>query len=924
MAEDGGGLVVGLSVSMARLEREMAKIVKLSEKSAKSMESSFVAANKGIEQSFERTSKVMERINRTTGVSKMGGIDVEVRGFAAALDALQAKYVPLTAAMERYRGKLVEINTALAIGDINQSQHAAATLAAKGALDAEIASIERANAALEQQYGIRSRIDKNLGISRPMEEMPSTAASSASVFAAEIDRLASKYDSAHAAQVAYNTGVEELTRAHQMGAISVDQMDAAMNRLNVEFQEASGANNLAREMDRLRMKFDPTYAATKRYEAELAELNRAHQMGAISTEQMFHATQRLATGYDRLNSGLQRPDEATRTLKGTGFAVANLSAQLNDIGVSLAAGQSPFQVMIQQGSQVSQIFQQTGGRFRDFTSLLMSSVAGIVNPFSIATFAIIGLGGYALQWAFNTEEASDRAREALDKHIGDVRRVTQAWGEVVPALKEYLKELEKAKEAADIKTTVQEAVKRTWEDAGKEVANVESLMMRANAAMQRFQQGGLDDDQLQAWRRLKDGIENHNASVMDAESMQRTMQVLFEKTGIPVTQKLAEAFGNLAATVSDAADETGRLRQEQQLLLDQEARRAAVREKFFDRVKGGVQVVPMTEDLDYRMKLGDPALEKPKKTRSPKKTPTDRYNDAFERRELDLVKMRAEIEVYRSLNPYVEDYGYQLEYARTRQELLAEAKKKDVELTPQQIAAIEMLAQGTANATVELAKLQEAQQRAKDAAENFRTTARELFSGFITDIRNGTSATEALGNALDRIADKIQNALLDQLFDSPAARQGFGNFFGNFLSGGGRGATVSPAAAAAVSMGQGGLYAQGGFTGPGGKYDAAGIVHRGEYVFDQEAVRRVGLRNLVRLHRGYADGGFVGGPTPAMNGGGLNVKIFNQRSEDSEAITQRGSDGSLEVLFRPLKKQIAAGKFNRALKAGESNRMQRR
>ncbi|MDM9170978.1 hypothetical protein QU830_27090, partial [Escherichia coli] len=53
-------------------------------------------------------------------------------------------------------------------------------------------------------------------------------------------------------------------------------------------------------------------------------------------------------------------------------------------------------------------------------------------------------------------------------------------------------------------------------------------------------------------------------------------------------------------------------------------------------------------------------------------------------------------------------------------------------------------------------------------------------------------------------------------------------------------------------------FATGGFTGTGGKYEPAGIVHRGEFVFTKEATSRIGVGNLYRLMRGYAEGGYVG------------------------------------------------------------------
>ena len=57
------------------------------------------------------------------------------------------------------------------------------------------------------------------------------------------------------------------------------------------------------------------------------------------------------------------------------------------------------------------------------------------------------------------------------------------------------------------------------------------------------------------------------------------------------------------------------------------------------------------------------------------------------------------------------------------------------------------------------------------------------------------------------------------------------------------------------------LYADGGYTGPGAKYDPAGIVHRGEFVFDAAttALYRPLFEAIHRTKRwpGYADGGYV-------------------------------------------------------------------
>ncbi len=55
-------------------------------------------------------------------------------------------------------------------------------------------------------------------------------------------------------------------------------------------------------------------------------------------------------------------------------------------------------------------------------------------------------------------------------------------------------------------------------------------------------------------------------------------------------------------------------------------------------------------------------------------------------------------------------------------------------------------------------------------------------------------------------------------------------------------------------------FADGGYTGDGGKYEPKGVVHGGEFVFTKEQTKRGGVRNLYALARsltGYATGGLV-------------------------------------------------------------------
>lgn len=83
----------------------------------------------------------------------------------------------------------------------------------------------------------------------------------------------------------------------------------------------------------------------------------------------------------------------------------------------------------------------------------------------------------------------------------------------------------------------------------------------------------------------------------------------------------------------------------------------------------------------------------------------------------------------------------------------------------------------------------------------------------------------------------------------------------------GSASTASTGAGSSNNAFSGGAYDNlsfdsGGFTGDGGKYEPAGVVHKGEFVFTKEATQRIGVSNLYGMMRGYADGGVVSGNAP--------------------------------------------------------------
>lgn len=174
----------------------------------------------------------------------------------------------------------------------------------------------------------------------------------------------------------------------------------------------------------------------------------------------------------------------------------------------------------------------------------------------------------------------------------------------------------------------------------------------------------------------------------------------------------------------------------------------------------------------------------------------------------------------------------------------------------------------------------------------------DLFSGFgsgmLQDLKAGANGWQALTNAIGRTGDRLvamamDSALkqfLNMLLGGTSLGGGgiFGSIFGSMFGGmGGLGST-------GTAIG----FAGGGYTGPGGRFEPAGVVHRGEYVFSQPAVRRIGLSRLETMHRGYSAGGLVGGnDNSAAAGGGKAVVpvTVNNYGSDKVQVSEDANGG---------------------------------
>jgi lambda family phage tail tape measure protein len=189
------------------------------------------------------------------------------------------------------------------------------------------------------------------------------------------------------------------------------------------------------------------------------------------------------------------------------------------------------------------------------------------------------------------------------------------------------------------------------------------------------------------------------------------------------------------------------------------------------------------------------------------------------------------------------------------------------------------------------------------ALDQFSTGALNSVTDELAALTTGTkTASQAFSDMTKSILNDLAKLLIRQSITGPLA----GLISGAF-GGGGVNADGSIAGAfGPTSVGGAPLVSRagGGYTGPGGRNEPAGIVHRGEVVFSQDDVRRFGgADNVERIRRGYADGGIVGMPSlPSVVGPRQQPAgdIIINNYTDAKPTVQRSPEGDISITIRKM------------------------
>lgn len=668
------------------------------------------------------------------------------------------------------------------------------------------------NALADAQEGVATATGKTATV---------TDASTRSLLSAEqaLHRQRLGYDTAYAAQVRMEKALAAADAAYKQSIINADQLAVEQEKIAARFSRSAGAA-------------DELTAAQRRLNAEQKAAAALSGLGAASAA--FSARQNANERANALLSSLgQAPKIIDQTAASTKLAtdeVTNLTAQLQDIGVSLLGGQSPFLVMTQQGSQVSQIMGKRG--LTEVIAGVGQGLLALVNPTTVALAALV-VGGYAAYAAFQALSGETETLEDLmARSSKTIDQVTDAYNNAETAAGKFT---ERSKEILQLRATEElDKLQKKLESYRKTLAGDLGLGQSGPIMdpLGNFT-GFMSDDVLDRYQQFADVItkfQQGGVSVSEfADQIARMGNaspplrelaneiVRNVEAGLDLekaVEKAAAAVAKLSGNATAAQEELLKLGNAQRALdtiagLERDLSRvgdprAQFVGRYLDQNKGAdPEKQKEIEALANQLYEQEQAQRKANEATRDAENKQKQLERAYERSKQQVDDYVRDIELQ------TQAFGLsaaETERLRVRQELLTNAQRAGKEATAELYAEIETYADRAAVAAQKYEDLQKRQDAFNDAANGFAQLGYDAFSGLIQGGKEFGDVVTDLTNKLLEMA--LQAALLGTgplagLFGTTGTNGAPGGILGSLVTGL-MGATV-PGNAAGNDNWRGGL-----------------------------------------------------------------------------------------------------------------------
>lgn len=197
-----------------------------------------------------------------------------------------------------------------------------------------------------------------------------------------------------------------------------------------------------RQLDDLRAKYNPLFAAERAHEEVIRDIQRAYKVGAISSDEMAAAILRESKAHELLTQRIQQETGAKQLSNSAGlqsFNTANAAAQFQDIAVTAAMGMNPLQIGLQQGTQLAMVLQSSLGEkgAAGAAKLLLTSLVSLVSPISLVAIGLTVVGAAAFQWLGGMLPKMETASERLERHQDELAKITRGYADAEAAVSAF-------------------------------------------------------------------------------------------------------------------------------------------------------------------------------------------------------------------------------------------------------------------------------------------------------------------------------------------------------------------------------------------------------------------------------------------------------------------------------------------------------
>lgn len=256
---------------------------------------------------------------------------------------------------------------------------------------------------------------------REAEKAGKLAASQQVAQAQAFQRMLDKIDPLAAALRNLDQQQEDLNAALSAGKLNTAQFDTYSKKLQETRREITGEAQAEREaakahdeqraaLQRLVAQLDPVGEGFRRLAEQQKQLDSAKSSGLLSPESYTKLSGTLGEMRTELEKTQAQLGKTGMSAKQTAFAMRLVPMQMTDIVTSLAAGQPPLMVLLQQGGQLKDMF---GGIIPALKGV-STYVMGLVNPFTVAA-ASVGLLTYAI---YQNRQEIDAATKIATSSLG--------------------------------------------------------------------------------------------------------------------------------------------------------------------------------------------------------------------------------------------------------------------------------------------------------------------------------------------------------------------------------------------------------------------------------------------------------------------------------------------------------------------------